>query len=436
MAEVDNNWIATGDRTHPTLKLVDDLKEQLTYDGYMKDLKELENAHFDGGSCYRINDLVFLMRESQRIHDGDRSHPRLAELDSIRGTLTYDGWEADVDEALIDHVSNGDEDSYHPFETCMKKMKRKQMMSIGNYSHPNLKFLFSLQLTFPGWEDILEEAVNRHKDGRDIDYFRYSLIERQRVLEGVRSHERLVAFDALTLTYPDWEKDVKEIEMYHLDDDCWYDYGVCDSFREKLNFLEGRQRAYEAEDAQWKYHPIQKEILNMELTYPGFEDDLDEMRAEDPSSSYFTFNRWRDRCTISQMIHDGNFEDHDALVKLDESMLSYPGWEEDFEEAINILKRDSYDDWPGLYNHMKGMKNKQIVYEGSKEAEEDKKKAGNHSKHIGTCAICFEAPQTHVFVPCGHVCACKECSTRVMAKNKKCPICNKVSKMTMELFFC
>ena len=136
-------------------------------------------------------------------------------------------------------------------------------------------------------------------------------------------------------------------------------------------------------------------------------------------------------------IHDGNFEEHEALVKLDELILSYPGWEIDFEEAIECLKRNNYDDWPDIFdNHIEGMKNKQVVYKGSKKAEEDKKKANNPSKNLGACAICLENPQTHAFVPCGHVCACKECSTRVMTKNKKCPICNKVSKMTMELFFC
>lgn len=435
-----NNWIATGDRTHPTLKLVDELKEQLTYDGYIKDLQQLEDAHLNGEFSFKIDEMIFQLHESQRIHDGDRSHPRLVELDNIRGTLTYDGWEVDVDEALTIHKSYRDDDSM-VFDFHIEGMKRRQRMSIGDYRHPNLKFLFSLELTFPGWEEKLEEAVNRHKNGWDIDYFRYSLIERQRVFEGVRVHPRLVALDALTLTlmltYPGWEKDVKEIEMYHLDDDGWYDYGVSDSFREKLNFLEGKQMAYETEDVLWKYHPIQKEILNMEWTYPGFEDDLDEVRAEDPTSSEYTFKNWKDRCTICQMIHDGNFEDHDALVKLNELMLSYPEWEKDFEEAIECLKRNSYDDWPDLFdNHMKGMKNKQAVYEGSKKAEEDKKKANNPSKHLGACAICLENPQTHAFVPCGHVCACKECSTRVMAKNKKCPMCNKVSKMTMELFFC
>jgi len=52
-----------------------------------------------------------------------------------------------------------------------------------------------------------------------------------------------------------------------------------------------------------------------------------------------------------------------------------------------------------------------------------------------TCAICLEAPQTHVFLPCGHVCACQQCSKRIMDKKKKCPICNQRAKKTTELFF-
>jgi len=54
MAE-SNNWIATGDRSHPTLKLVDELKEQLTYDGYAKDLQKLEDAHLNGEFSLRID---------------------------------------------------------------------------------------------------------------------------------------------------------------------------------------------------------------------------------------------------------------------------------------------------------------------------------------------------------------------------------------------
>ena len=36
-----------------------------------------------------------------------------------------------------------------------------------------------------------------------------------------------------------------------------------------------------------------------------------------------------------------------------------------------------------------------------------------------TCIVCFENPKTHLAVPCGHQCACAQCSTKM----KQCPYC-------------
>jgi len=166
------------------------------------------------------------------------------------------------------HLSNNPLD----IRNCMEKMKRKQRMSIGDYSHPNLQFLYSLELTFPGWEVKLKAAVNDHRNGWSIDYFRYFLIERQRMFEGVRVHPRLVALDELVLSYPGWRKDVKAVERNHLDDSFFYNGGVHDMYQSQLDVLKSKQMAYEAGDAHWSCHPIQKEILSTEWTYPGFED--------------------------------------------------------------------------------------------------------------------------------------------------------------------
>lgn len=53
------------------------------------------------------------------------------------------------------------------------------------------------------------------------------------------------------------------------------------------------------------------------------------------------------------------------------------------------------------------MLNKQAVYEGSQKAVEDEENAKIQAadKQVGSCAICFEAPRTHIFIACGHVCA-------------------------------
>ena len=29
---------------------------------------------------------------------------------------------------------------------------------------------------------------------------------------------------------------------------------------------------------------------------------------------------------------------------------------------------------------------------------------------FGKCVICRDSPRTHVFTPCGHICACEKCS--------------------------
>ena len=154
MADSDN-WITSGDRTHPTLKFVDEMKDKLTYEGHRNDLEELEEAHLKGQSN-KINDLLFRVQESQRMHDGDRSHPRLVELDAIYSKLTYDGWEEDFEKAVADHLSRA-QDPFGMLKTNVDKMKRRQSMHDGDHSHPNLVFLYSLELMFERW-DILDPS--------------------------------------------------------------------------------------------------------------------------------------------------------------------------------------------------------------------------------------------------------------------------------------
>ena len=43
----------------------------------------------------------------------------------------------------------------------------------------------------------------------------------------------------------------------------------------------------------------------------------------------------------------------------------------------------------------------------------------------GECAVCLDAPNTHVLVPCGHKCVCSTCA-ETLGKQKQgnlCPIC-------------
>ena len=46
--------------------------------------------------------------------------------------------------------------------------------------------------------------------------------------------------------------------------------------------------------------------------------------------------------------------------------------------------------------------------------------AQTHEAEEPQCLICFENPQEVIFLECGHLCCCKECSERVSGR---CPVC-------------
>jgi len=437
-------WIASGDRSHPHLKVIDEeLKDQLTYPGHQADLERLEGAHLKG-SDYEFDDLLFYVRESQRIHCGDRSHPRLVQLDALRDLLTYNGCEEDLNDALAKHKASKD-DTLYQFKRSLEKMKRKQSMSVGDHSHEDLKFLDSLLVSFPGWEEELEQALKDHRNGVNIDYYKFSLPERQRMCEGDRSHPRLVALDALTLTYPGWQEDIETAETKHLSQ--WEflihcSDGIYTAYQSYLDLLSSKQRAYETSADTPFLHPIQRQILEKSWSYTGFEDDLQRIRSEDSSGSRsdFAFGQWLEKCNMRQMLNDDNFHDHPALIALNELQLSYPGWQTDVDDAKKQLW-NGFLSWELLWdNRIKGMKNKQSIFDSAKkEAAEvdsisDSELSSTKQAHLGSCVICFEASRTQIFVPCGHACVCKSCSLMVMRRNKRCPICNKSATLAMEVF--
>ena len=46
-----------------------------------------------------------------------------------------------------------------------------------------------------------------------------------------------------------------------------------------------------------------------------------------------------------------------------------------------------------------------------------------------TCIVCFINPKSHAAVPCGHLCACGDCSVKMM----KCPVCRNPAAMWMHV---
>lgn len=55
-------------------------------------------------------------------------------------------------------------------------------------------------------------------------------------------------------------------------------------------------------------------------------------------------------------------------------------------------------------------------------------------KEATTCIVCMDAPRTHIFVPCGHHCACEGCGNAIMERAKTCPLCRDAVVMLMPVF--
>ncbi|KAL7552641.1 hypothetical protein ACHAWF_015869 [Thalassiosira exigua] len=434
------DWIRYGDRSHSNLKLIDELRYELNYEGHCEDMEKLEEEHLNGRQR-EFEDLLFHVREKQRINDGDRTHPRLVELDSLRENLSYDGWQNDFDCAFAEHLKVGADDILNSFSRMIASMKRKQSMYLGNHSHENLVFLHSLNLSFPGWEQDVQKAVDHHRSGFNIDYYRFSLVEMERMFQGDRSHPRLVALDSLQLTYKGWKKDVEEAEYQHVGCPILYHCGVHKRYQEHLEVLSKKQEAHASRAGRWM-HPVQRQVLEANWSYAGWQDGVEAVRNLDPSpSNSYTFDVHLEKYQLRQMLHDNNFREHPALIMLDELQLCYPGWETDYEDAKNHLRENGYGLEFPFQSMILGMKNKQAIFFDRKREVESKSRpssaasANSPNGHPESCAICFEAPRTHIFVPCGHACACKSCAAAVMVMNKKCPICNKRATLTMEMFF-
>jgi hypothetical protein len=427
VAIASTDWIGLGDRSHPNLKVVDELKLELTYDGHENDLRKLEQAHFSGCG---FGNILHRVRETEKMSKGDRSHPNLVRLDKLIKKVTYDGWRVDFHEAEKQHLN-----APLFFDYMVKQIERKQKLSVGDRSDIDVKFLDSLRLSFPGWERHWQEALDYYIRGHDMKNIgtRFCLTERQRMYEGDRSHPRLVALDSLRLTYPGWKKDVHKYEQRHvgLGFNGFEMFGESAARRE-IVMLKCKQERYcfgGVKDSSWM-DPDQRTIVNTQWTFPGWKEEVQMVRER----TIQNFGDKLEHFQLRQMMHDGDYSHHPLLIKLNSIQLSYPGWEKDIESSKRELQRTCM--WKDtLETNIQGMLKKQNVYNGYLRSMIRDTYEGKESKStMGECIVCWEVPRTHVFVPCGHVCACQSCSSRVMNSEKRCPVCNQSSTMSIEVF--
>lgn len=197
-----------------------------------------------------------------------------------------------------------------------------------------------------------------------------------------------------------------------------------------------------------------------DFSYPGWEEDYQAAQTAfeetqkthgNPMSCTECLNAVH-RLHEKQRVHDGD-RSHPRLVALDKLNLSYPGCEEDIQNAeqahfdnyYNVdVEKDIY-----FQSKLEGLQNRQQLYYGySRHAQghNSSSTASNVSavsrthdeivSLLGACVICGERNRTHLFDPCGHLCVCHSCANQVMrSAPSNCPICRVQSNKTIRVFF-
>ena len=97
------------------------VERTLTFPGWRRLARETRHDYIKNGYSSGLE----TMELKQRLHDGDRSHPRVVGLDKTKTDLSYPGWRSDAAQAEMASHPMCWSLPYH-LESTVAKMKRKQ----------------------------------------------------------------------------------------------------------------------------------------------------------------------------------------------------------------------------------------------------------------------------------------------------------------------
>jgi hypothetical protein len=197
-----------GDRSHPHLKALDALVAQLHYPGWPQDFQVALQSHYRHDNEWNRQRAIFRLNQRQRVFQGDRSHPRMVELDHLASKLTYPGHDRDVKQCEEMHFNFTDDYvGNNVLSRQFQSLRNRQAHWDGTLSCKALDALRS-QLTYDGWQEDIHAAMGARLEpcsilessGQVMDYNTalQQLQHKQSVLQDRdRSHPRLVALDKL-----------------------------------------------------------------------------------------------------------------------------------------------------------------------------------------------------------------------------------------------
>jgi hypothetical protein len=156
---------------------------KLTYPGYEQDVQSVEEWLIRNENDDKtFHDKLQGLKNKEALFRNDRSHPNIKELDNL--ALDYIDWEADYQRAVSAHCDCPEK----LFPAAIHTLREKQNVHEGNRSHWRLVQLDTLRLSYPGSEDDLKAVEVWHFENRNIPANTELFME---AFDGMRDQERL-----------------------------------------------------------------------------------------------------------------------------------------------------------------------------------------------------------------------------------------------------
>ena len=149
-----------------------------------------------------------------------------------------------------------------------------------------------------------------------------------------------------------------------------------------------------------------------------------------------------------------------ALLDSIRGSLTYPGYERDIQHAERLhirfpslfndqipfimRKQRVFDYGNEKVNFKTGIEERSNTHESkrrkqaypvlcSKSSESTESNCSSLAKDM-VCSICLQAERDYAFIPCGHLCVCRDCAVCVACTDSRCPICRRDSTHVMKIF--
>jgi Zinc finger, C3HC4 type (RING finger) len=189
-------------------------------------------------------------------------------------------------------------------------------------------------LSYPGWQEDKATADRYFAVSPSGSFFHIkieAMKNKQRLHDGDRSHTDIVTLDSTTYTYPGWKVDKENALKAHCGDTGGLQLG---SVQDKLAMMARKELVFQDRHS----FDALRELDEFNLSYEGVEDDLafaERLFVESPASQLFHHKVAAMKVKQAVLV-DGD-RSHPDIAALESEIWSYPGFEADKEEAMQLI---------------------------------------------------------------------------------------------------